>query len=58
MTLQQLEETYSPAIMGALRYLNTLVAEGVEFPDAVFKVTQKTGFANYEIEALYDMQGN
>ena len=58
MTLQQLEETYSPAIMGALRYLNKLVAEGIEFPDAVFKVTQKSGFASHEIEALYDMQSN
>lgn len=56
MTLQQLEETYSPAILGALRYLNTLVAEGVEFPDAVFKVTQKSGFSSHEIEALYDQQ--
>ena len=45
---------YSPAIRAALNQLYDRLSEGVEFPDAVWKVTRKTGFSSFEIERLYD----
>lgn len=50
------EDEFSPAIKSAVSMLVRLIDQGIEFPDAVWKVTQKTGFMSHEIEKAYDIQ--
>lgn len=47
---------YSPAMNSALKQLNKLVEDGMEFPDAESKVARKTGFMVEELRAAYDNQ--
>ena len=50
----QILDEYSPALRQALTMLYRHLQDGIEFPDAVFKVTQKTGFTSTEVERLFD----
>lgn len=50
------EDEFSPAIKSAVSQLVRLIDQGVEFPDAVWKVTQKTSFMSHEIEKAYDIR--
>jgi hypothetical protein len=38
----------------SLMILNALIFEGAEYPDAVYKVTQRTGIAPERLQELYD----
>lgn len=50
----QILDEYSSALRQALNLLYRHLQNGIEFPDAVFKVTQKTGFTSTEVEHLFD----
>ena len=50
----QILDEYSSALRQALTLLYRHLQDGIEFPDAVFKVTQKTGFTSTEVEHLFD----
>jgi len=40
----------------ALRFFNQLLDSGIEWPDAVFKTTQKFGIDHRILESEYDNQ--
>jgi hypothetical protein len=40
----------------ALRYFNQLLDSGIEWSDAVFKVTQKFGIDHRVLESAYDQE--
>jgi len=46
----------TPAFINALRYLNQLIKEGQEFPDALWKAYNHTGFSCVELTKGYDEQ--
>lgn len=48
------EDEFSPAIKSAVSQLVRLIDQGIEFPDAVWKITQRTGFMSHELEKAYD----
>lgn len=47
---------YTPAFIGALRTLNQYIKEGMEFPDALWKAHNVSGFSCVELTKGYDEQ--
>lgn len=41
-------------VFRALNYLDQLLDEGVEFPDAIWKATQKYNVSAQDLQAAYD----
>ena len=48
-------QEFSPAMSAAIRALEGLIEEGVEFPDACWKIARRLGFTVDELRAAYDL---